>query len=47
MVLTTLRLVGFFFLSTASPVGGGRLVDQRSDGDDTKSESEQRLVFQQ
>lgn len=44
MVLTTLRL---FFLSTASPVGGGRLVDQRSDGDHTKSESEQRLVFQQ
>lgn len=37
----------FFFLSTASPVGGGRLVDQRSDGDHTKSESEQRLVFQQ
>lgn len=44
MVLTTLTLVGFF-LSTASPVGGGRLVDQRSDGDHTKSESEQRLVF--
>lgn len=36
-----------FFLSTASPVGGSRLVDQRSDGDHTKSESEQRLVFQQ
>lgn len=34
-----------FFLSTASPVGGGRLVDQRSDGDHTKSKSEQRLVF--
>lgn len=46
MVLTTLTLAGFF-LSTASPVGGGRLVDQRSDGDHTKSESEQRLVFQQ
>lgn len=46
MVLTTLTLVGFF-LSTASPVGGSRLVDQRSDGDHTKSESEQRLVFQQ
>lgn len=35
----------FCLISTASPAGGGRLVDQRSDGDHTKSESEQRLVF--
>lgn len=35
----------FCLLSEASPVGGGRLMDQRSDGDHAKSESEQRLVL--